>query len=237
MIYIDFIKIILTALLALAELFILTKIMGKRQISELSFFDYISGISIGSIAAEMASETGKKFYECAIAMAVFGLIALLISFLTDKSRKARGFLNGKTTVLFNNGKIYYKGLKESKVDINEFLSQCRINGYFNLDDLQSVLHEQNGKFSFLPKAGKRPMNPNDMNLAPDGTYYFTSVIIDGKVLPENLKKCGKDDEWLKKQLKLKGMGNTKEIIFAGCDQNDKLVCYKKTNEKLSENLF
>ena len=110
-------KIVLTSLLSIAELFILTKLMGKRQISELNFFDYICGITIGSISAEMAIEPLKEFWKPAIAVAVYALVAVGISLITTKSCSARRVLSGKSTVLINNGKIYDKALKKNSTSI------------------------------------------------------------------------------------------------------------------------
>lgn len=223
----NILKIILIALFSITELFILTKLMGKRQISQLSFFDYICGISIGSIAAEMATEPFEKFYPSAIAMLIYAVITFLISFTSDKIIKARAFLENRPTILYDNGKIIENALSKARIDVNEFLMECRINGYFNLEDLQTVIFESNGKFSFLPKANKKPVSPYDMNLSVNQEELFLPVVIDGKALENNLKKCGKDIIWLKSQIKEKNNGKIADTLLAACDKNNNFICYKK----------
>lgn len=223
-------KIILTALFSIIELFILTKLMGKRQISELNFFDYICGITIGSIAAEMAAHPLEEAYIPAVAMAVYAVITSLIAFISDKSLKIRSLIESKPTILYDNGKILEKSLAKSKMDINEFLMQCRISGYFNLEDLQTVILESNGKLSFLPKSDKRPLNPYDVNITTNQEQIFIPLVIDGRTIEKNLKRCGKDIEWLKSQIKAKNNGKISETLLAACDKNNNFICFKRNDD-------
>lgn len=143
-------KIILLSLGSIVILFILTKLMGNREMSQLSMFDYVVSITIGSIAAEMSTSLEDNFVEPAIAMIVYGLVATAISYFTCKSIKVRRVVSGRGKVLYDNGKLYRKNFIKSKLDLNEFLMQCRINGYFNLADIQTAILESNGRISFLP---------------------------------------------------------------------------------------
>ena len=124
--------------------------------SQLSMFDYIIGITIGSIAAEMATALETEFWQPLLAMGIYALVAVIFSILSTKSLKSRRLISGTTLVLFDNGILYRKNFKTAKLDLDEFLMICRINGYFNLNDIQTALLETNGKISFLPKAEKRP---------------------------------------------------------------------------------
>lgn len=144
------IKIVFLSLGSIIILFILTKIMGNREMSQLSMFDYIVSITIGSIAAEMSTSLENNFLEPVIAMAVYGIVATVISYFTCKSIKIRRIVSGRGKILYDNGKLYRKNLIKSKLDLNEFLMQCRINGYFNLADIQTAILEPNGRISFLP---------------------------------------------------------------------------------------
>ncbi len=208
-------------------LFLLTKLMGYRQMSQLSMFDYINGITIGSIAAEMATSLEENFVQPLTAMIVYGIVGILLSETASKSIKARRFIVGKPVVLLNSGEIYEKNLKKAKMDINEFISQCRISGYFDISQLQSAVLEGNGKISFLPKAEQRPVNPNDLNLQPQAEMMVANVIIDGKIMDENLKNAGKDRNWLKAQLKGQGCADEKEVLLGTCDIQGNFTAYQK----------
>ena len=127
--------ILFTSLFSIIVLFLLAKLMGNRQVSQMSMFDYVNGITIGSIAAEFATSLEDDYWMPLTAMVVYGVTAALISYITCKSMAARKFINGKPVVLYENGKLYEKNLAAAKLDINEFLTQCRTAGYFDLADL------------------------------------------------------------------------------------------------------
>lgn len=233
----ELINIVFTSLGSLLVLFLLTKIMGYRQMSQLSMFDYINGITIGSIAAEMATSLEDDFLKPLVAMIIYGIVAVLISLLTSKSIKFRRIVSGKSLILYDNNKLFYNNLKKAKMDIDEFLIQCRNNGYFNLSDIQTAILESNGKVSFLPVSYKRPINPKDMNLSPEKENILINVILDGKILKENLKETGNDEIWLKKQLKTQNNINLADVFLATCDSNNNLQVFKKEFDKTNNDKF
>lgn len=205
--------------------------------SQLSMFDYINGITIGSIAAEMATSLEDDFLKPLVAMIIYGIVAVLISLLTSKSIKFRRIVSGKSLILYDNNKLFYNNLKKAKMDIDEFLIQCRNNGYFNLSDIQTAILESNGKVSFLPVSYKRPINPKDMNLSPEKENILINVILDGKILKENLKETGNDEIWLKKQLKTQNNINLADVFLATCDSNNNLQVFKKEFDKTNNDKF
>ena len=174
----EIIKVLLTSLLSVGALFAVAKIMGHKQMSQLDFFDYISGITIGSIAAELATELEEPLKPL-IAIAVYGAAAVLLSKITSLFPKSRKYINGTPTILMNNGKLYRENLKKAKLDLSEFMVICRQQGYFNLSDIQTAVFEFNGKLSILPVSKKRPANPEDLNLSPAPEFIHTEVIMDG----------------------------------------------------------
>ena len=127
----------LTALLSILVLFLLAKLMGTKQVSQMTMFDYVVGITIGSVAAELATELEEPAKPLT-ALIIYGIMAVLISILTNKSIKARAVVTGKPLVLLENGVIYRKNLKKARLDLNEFLTYCRIGGWFDLNQLQSA---------------------------------------------------------------------------------------------------
>ena len=221
----DLLKTVLCALLSAAALFIIAKLVGHKQISQLDFFDYITGITIGSIAAELATELEKPWKPLA-AMVVYGVITIVLSLVTNKFPKSRKFINGTPTIIMNNGKIYRKNLKNAKLDLSEFLLLLRQEGYFNLDEVQTAVFEYNGRLTVLPVSTKRPLNATDMNLTLEPEYISAEVIMDGRILEENLKRMRLDAKWLENQVKSQGYKNAKEIFLGLCDQNKKLTLYK-----------
>ncbi|MBR5246039.1 MAG: DUF421 domain-containing protein [Clostridia bacterium] len=221
----DFFKVIITSILSAVTLFVIAKIMGHKQMSQLDFFDYITGITIGSIAAELATELENP-WKPLVAMVVYGVITVILTLVTSKLPKARKFINGSPTIIMNNGKIYRKNMKKAKLDLSEFMVMCRQEGHFNLDDIQTAIFEYNGRLTILPKSHKRPANPEDLNLSPNPEYIGTEVIMDGRILEENLKRMGLDHIWLEKQIKEQGFKKVKEIFLATCDENKQLTLFK-----------
>lgn len=220
----DILKVVLTALLSAVVLFITAKIMGHKQISHLDIFDYITAITIGSIAAELATELEEP-WKPLIAIIVYGLVSVALSTITSKAPRLRKFINGTPTILMNNGKLYRSNMKKAKLDLSEFMVLCRQQGYFNLNDIQTAIFEYNGKVTILPVSYKRPINPEDMNLTPPKEYICTEVIMDGRILEENLKRKGLNAIWLQKQLEIQGYKNAKEIFLGVCDDNNKLSLF------------
>ena len=223
----EILKVVLTSLLSAAALFVIAKLIGHKQISQLDFFDYITGITIGSIAAELATELEKPLKPL-VAMIVYGAVAVILSVLTSKLPKTRKFINGTPTIIMDNGKIYRKNMKKAKIDLSEFLVLCRQEGYFNLSDIQTAIFECNGRLTVLPVSTKRPMNPGDMKLTPQPEYINTEVIMDGRILHDNLKRMGLDIKWLEKQIKEQGFKNAKEVFLGLCDKNNQLYLYGNT---------
>lgn len=221
-----FLTLCLTALGSFAALFIITKFIGRKQVSQLDFFDYITGITIGSIAAEMATELEEP-WKPLIAMIIYGSVTLLLSSVTIKFPRVRKFLNGTPTILMDHGKLYRENLKKSKLDLSEFMVLCRQQGYFDLTDIQTAVFEYNGKLTILPVSSQRPATPNDLNLAPEQELLFTELIMDGRVLDENLSRMGLNRVWLEKQLKASGVQSADEVFLAVCDRNLKFVLFKK----------
>ena len=209
----DIIKVILTALLSVAALFIITKIMGHKQVAQLDFFDYVSGITIGSIGAELATELESPERPL-IALAIYGFASTVLNLIAHKIPRTRKYINGTPTILMDSGKLYRKNLRQAKLDLSEFMLLCREQGYFNLDDIQTAVFEHNGKLSILPKAKNRPATPEDLKITVKANHIGVEVIMDGRVMGENLSRIGRDSNWLTKQLKLQGYKDCKDIFLA-----------------------
>ena len=220
----DLVKVLLTSLMSVVSLFIIAKIMGHKQMAQLDFFDYVTGITIGSIAAELATELENPWKPLA-AMIVYGAISTFLTMVAHKFPKTRKFINGTPTIIMNNGKLYRKNMKKAKLELSEFMVMCRQEGYFNISDIQTAVFEYNGRLTILPISTKRPVTPEDINLTPELEKMSTEIIMDGRILHENLKRRGLDLVWLDKQLKQQKYDSAKEIYLGVCDQNNKLSLY------------
>lgn len=214
-----------TSFLSAFALFIIAKITGHKQMAQLDFFDYITGITIGSIAAELATELEEPLKPL-IAMIIYGLVAFGLTILAHKFPKTRKYVNGTPTIVMDNGKLFRKNMKKAKLELSEFLVLCRQAGYFNLDEIQTAIFEYNGRISILPKSEKRPLTPEDVNRTPEKAKICTEVIMDGRILDENLNRLGLNLTWLNKQLKQQKIGDAKEIYLGICDKDNNLSLYK-----------
>ncbi|MBR1970106.1 MAG: DUF421 domain-containing protein [Clostridia bacterium] len=220
----EFIKVILTSILSVVSLFVIAKIMGHKQMAQLDFFDYITGITIGSIAAELATELEAP-WKPLVAMIIYGLVALGLTILAHKFPKTRKYVNGTPTIVMDNGKLYRENMKKAKLELSEFMVLCRQEGYFNINDIETAVFEYNGRITILPKSEKRPLTPEDMNITPEKAEICTEIIMDGRILHENLKRLGLDLTWLDKQLKKQKYDNAKEIYLGICDKNNNLTLF------------
>lgn len=222
----EILKTVLTSVLSIIVLFIIAKVLGHKQISQLDFFDYITGITVGSIAAELATELEKPMQPLT-AMIVYGIIAFALSIITGKFPKARKFINGTPTILMHNGKIYRKNMKKAKINLSDFMVMCREQGFFNLSDIKTAIFEFNGKLAILPISTKRPINPLDINIVPEPEEFFTELIMDGHILKSNLKRMGFDIKWLENELKIQGYKTEKNIALAVCDSKNNLTVFSQ----------
>lgn len=225
--------IIPSSLISLLTLFIITKIIGKKQVSQLSLFDYVIGISIGNFSAEMIINKDVQYVNGMMAIIVFGLTAWLVNILARKSITIRRLVMGVPTTIIENGVIIEKSLKDLNVDINDLLEFCRSEGYFHIEEIAYAVMEANGQLSVLPKASYKPVTLKDMKLSSSQESLDSNVIIDGKFMMENIKNSDKGLEWIKKELKKNGYNNPEHILL-GVISNNKLVLYPKNEQKPKE---
>ena len=233
---VQIIETIIRGLISLITLFLITKLMGKKQISELSLFDYVMGISIGNFAAEITTNMDNQFINGIVAIVLFGVVAYIISKITMKSIKLRRFFMGVPTIIIQNGKLLENGLKKVKIDVNDLLEECRTNGYFDLSEIEFAIMEANGKISFLPKGENKPLTVKDMNLKAEKQGLCANVIIDGKIIDKNINNINKNKKWLDNELKVKGK-KYEDILLGTVDINDKLVLYFRNQEEDTLNVL
>ncbi len=200
--------------------------MGRRQIAQLSFYDYITGITLGSIAAELAISKTDRIAACIAGMLIYAGAGIFFALLTDKFLFMRKLITGRPLILYKNGQINVENLSKSMMDVNEFLSFARIHGYFDLNELDIALLETNGQISFRPMPNKRTTTCEDLNIIPKPNSQIIPVILNGKILKERLTEVEKDENWLLFKLSEKGNSRIKKIVLATCDENYNITIYQ-----------
>ena len=213
--------------LILGILFLLAKVMGKKQISQLNIFDYTIGITMGSIAADISLDIEKDLVAGITSLAIYGFASALISLWSLKSITARRIFYGIPTILMEKGKIIEGGLRKNKLNLNELQEEARSCGYFDLSEIDCAVMESTGKVSFLPKEENKPVTKKDMDVKCNKDGLVANIIIDEEIMITNLKVMNKTEKWLKQQLKVLGYDGSKGILLATLDNNDKLIIYKK----------
>lgn len=223
--------VLIDSAVAFLYLFVISKLLGKKQIAQLEFIDYTVGISLGSIAAEMATNTEVPFYYFLIAMTIFFLFAVLVAVVGRKTTFLKRLLKGKPATLIYDGKINYKELKKNKIDVNDLLSMLREKGYFDIADVAYAVFEPSGELSVLPVGAQKPLVMEDLDKDKIKPAQLEDiVVVDGALSWSGLNNAGKDEQWLFKRLGVTDGKDLKDILLCVYDaENDKLNTYRKSD--------
>ena len=222
----EILKIAVLSLSSFVVLFILSKLMGFRAIAELSFFDYVVGITIGSVAAEMCTNLDIEWWKGVTAMVVYTLLDVAFIFLSQKSLKARKFISGVPIILIDGGKIIKHNLKKARIELDDLLTFARLAGYFNISDIQYAIMETSGKISFMPIPQKQPLCPTDFNFTPEAQSLQVNVIMDGKIVENNLAAAGITKKELVRKVHQRNK-EVKNIFLATIDSKKVLRIFDK----------
>lgn len=233
----NFFDVFLRSIFSILALFFLTKMMGRKQISQLNLYDYVVGITIGSVAAEISTNLDTHFWGGMFVMLIYSLVSILFSFLAEKSIVLRRFIIGVPYILIENGKILESSLRKAKFDVNELLQEARISGYYDLNQINYAIMEANGKVSFLPKSKYMPVVPNDMKIKVDRNGLVSNLVIDGKMMKENLKYIEKSEKWLLTRLSNLGYTDLEKILLVTCDNKEKITVFEKNFDKIEKKIL
>ena len=227
----EILYLIIVAVISVVVLFIIAKILGKKQIAQLEFMDYVLGISIGSIAAEMATDIGEKpFYYYVIAMSIYFVLDLIISLLARSSPKLKHFFKGKPLTVIYDGELVYKNIKRGKIDVNDIIALARIQGYFDLSDIAYAIFENNGQLTIMPKANQKPTVAEDIDLKLPAASLPYYMVIDGVVSYSSLSELKKDEKWLYDKLNVKTKADLENILLAIYDEEEDTMNISKKND-------
>ena len=227
--------ILIKGYLSLIFLFLIIKLLGKKQVSQLNVFDYVIGISLGNIAAEMTINSDISIINGLLAMIIYGSCSLFVSFITSKSIIARRIISGVPVVLIENGKISKKQLKKVKLDVNDLLQDAREDGIFDITKVDYAIMEASGKVTFLLKEENEPIVKSDMNIETVNPGLTANLVMDGNIMYDNLKSFGKDKRWLYRKIKEQGY-SIKDIFLLVCNNSGEVTIYDK-NYEINKNIL
>ena len=227
---IEILKLLLFSFFAVLYLFIISKIMGKKQIAQLEYIDYVMGISIGSIAAEMATDVSETpFYYYLIGMSVFLIFDLFVSFLGRKGPILKHFFKGRPQTIIYDGKLEYNAIKKSKLDVNDVISMCREKGYFDITQIAFGVFETSGGLSVMPKSNYKQLTIEDMGIKVEKSALPCYLIIDGHISYSTLRELNKDAKWLYKKAKLDKKKLKNVLLASYNEKNDEITVQLKKN--------
>ena len=214
-------------LILYALIVIFMRISGKQQIGQLQPYELVVAIMIADLVAIPMQNKGIPLLSGIIPILTLLVSQLFLSYLSMKSLRARAIICGTPTILIEKGKILTSQLQKERYNINDLLEELRVKGYPNIADVEYAILETNGSLSVIPKSNKRPVTPQDLNLTPQYEGLPLPIIIDGRIMHQNMQKAGIDMEWLNEQLKMWKIQNVKEVLFASLDTNKVLTVYRK----------
>lgn len=228
--------VIVRAIISFFTLLILARILGKEQISQLTFFDYILGITIGSIASEATVDLSSRAWPHFVGLLSWSVLAYLMQLISLKWRYAAKIIEGEPVVVIMNGKIMDKVLKKMKFRITDILELLRNQGIFDLNEVDYAILEPNGSLSVLKRPEYLPLTPKDMNIKVKPTGISTELVYDGKLIEQNLRQMNKDKKWLMNELSKRGIKDISEVFLATLNDAGSLYVdkYKDNIKKVKD---
>ncbi len=214
--------VIIRSILAFFSLLLLVRLMGKQQIAELTFFDYVVGISIGSIASTLSVQVNQNTTATIVGMIIWTILPIMLSRLTLNNVWIRKVVDGEATIVIQNGKLLENHLKKLRISIDDLLLQLRSQGIFNIEDVEFALFETNGSLSIQKKADTQPVTPKDLNIPTQYDGLPTELILDGKVLIDALRSLHLSKAWLLHQLSTKNIHDFCKVSIAQLDTKGNL---------------
>jgi len=218
----DNLDLIFRNILAVFTLFVLARLMGKKQISQLSFFDYVVGISIGSIAAAFSVDQNISYVHGILSLIIWALFSIAVAFMSLKNLKVRRLLEGVSTILIQNGKILEENLRKERFNINDLTEELRMKGVFDITDVEFALLETSGRVSVKLKSQKQSVTPSDLSIPTNYQGLSWNLIIDGEIIQKSLSDVKLNEGWLLDELNKKGISSAKEVLLASLNSEGDL---------------
>lgn len=229
-----YLRIFLQTTFAFITLFLISKVLGKKLISQMTLFDFFSVITLGSLTSFLVIEVKNSPGPIFLALLLWVIYLAILGVISLKNRKIRQFIVDKPLVLVQNGHILEENMGKSRIDLDSLLARLRAKNVFNLADVEFALLETDGQVSVIPKSQKRPVNAADLNISTTYEGLSTDLIIDGQIIYQNLEQVGLDLQWLKDQLIVQKINSVEDIGLAQLDTNGQLYIDLKSDKIQSE---
>ena len=213
------------------SLLIFTRILGKTQIGQLTFHEYIMGITMGSIAGSMASAEADKFWSNYFDLLLFFILTFLLSYTSIKNRPLRKILEGTPTIIIENGCIIKENMKASRYDLDELNAQLREKNVFDISEVQYATLEPTGQLSVILKPDFQPLTKSDMNIHLPNATFPVELIMDGQIIEENLNKKNLTHSWLTTQLNERNITSPSNVMYAVIDSKGQLFISAKGSKQ------
>lgn len=220
------IVVFVRGIIAFFSLLVFTRFLGKKQISQLTLFDYVLGITIGSIAATMTTDLSSRAWPHWVGLLTWVAAGLGVDFLTTKSRYAAEYIEGEPTIIIMNGKILEDNMRKLRYNATNLQQQLRGKDIFDLNEVHFAVLEPNGELSVLKKPELQPVTPKDMKIPVSNTGIGIDLIYDGVIIDINLKQINRSRKWLKSELKKYGVKNPSEVFLATFEASGSLYVDK-----------
>ncbi|PAB57831.1 YetF domain-containing protein [Anaeromicrobium sediminis] len=228
-----YLEIIIQTFLAFFSILFITRLLGRQQVSQLAFHDYINGITFGSIAATLATDLENRTMQHFLGLILFGILTWLISSISLKNRSFRKVVEGEPVLIIQNGKILEKNLKRVRYNIDELNILLRQNDCLSPEDIEYGLLEANGKLSVFKKSDKNTVTLGDLNIISKVESIPTEIIIGGQIIYENLRKRKLSGKDLISKLKGNGVKRIEEVMYATIDEDGNMYV-DKYEDKLQD---
>ena len=206
--------VLVRSIISFFSLLIFAKILGKQQISQLTFCDYTLGITIGSIAATLTTDLSSRAWPHFVGLFAWAFLGYLMELITEKWRYAAKYIEGEPTIIIMNGKIMEKALKKMKYTSADIMGLLRIKDVFDLSQVDFAIIEPNGQLSVLKKPEYEPLTAKDMSITKAPSGISTELIYDGILVEQNLKQLNKSKKWLMDQLKMHEVKDISDVFLA-----------------------
>ena len=206
--------VLVRGIIGFFTLLIFTRILGKQQVSQLTFFDYVVGITIGSTASSLTTDLTSRAWPHWVGLITWTVLCFVLQLITLKSKTAEKFLDGEPTIIIMNGKILEESMKKFRYTIGDLLAQLRDKGVFDLSEVAYAVLEKDGQLSILKKPECDPATPKDLNIKPSTASIDLEVIYDGSIVQENLVSINRNEKWLMNKLKKRGINDASEVFLA-----------------------
>lgn len=218
----EFMQLAIRIVLSLCFLFVATKLLTKRSLSSLTYFDYVAGATLGTIAGNLAFNIKIKTSIFIFAIILTTSIIMVISHLSLKSPVLRKILAGEPTIVIQNGKILEQNMSKMNYTFDYLNQQLRREQVFDISLVEFAILEPNGELSIKLKSQNRPLTPRDLAISTEYEGLATEIVLDGKVIEDNMYRINLNREWLNEQIKTRGINNVQEIAFAALATDGKL---------------